>query len=301
VSLTTLIVTRFDARVPHRYCATRGLLFSHVGWIFFKPKYAKLHLIEREDLEEDPVVRLQHRYFVPIAIAVGIVLPTILGAAYGDTSGGFIYAALVGRLLIWHCTFLINSLAHWDGLQPYSDENTSRTNFLLALFTAGEGNHNFHHAFPHDYRSGPAKIDWDPSKWVILALAKLGVAWGLRRASAEDIAAARAYMLAHGHDQRAVEKEDWTGPTWAETELEAYVKGKGACVVLIDGYAVDVTEYVDAHPGGARLLRGYAFPINPGGGNNRWKEAGWAFNGGVNKHSQGARRRMKQLRVARVL
>ena len=72
------------ARVPHRYCATRGLLFSHVGWIFFKPRYPKLHLIEREDLEEDPgsltrrgavlvdrsadrdpyiVVRLQHRYF----------------------------------------------------------------------------------------------------------------------------------------------------------------------------------------------------------------------------------------------
>ena len=38
----------------HRYCATRGLLFSHVGWIFFKPKYAKLHLIERKDLEDDP-------------------------------------------------------------------------------------------------------------------------------------------------------------------------------------------------------------------------------------------------------
>jgi hypothetical protein len=38
----------------HRYCATRGLLFSHVGWIFFKPNYAKLHLIEREDLEQDP-------------------------------------------------------------------------------------------------------------------------------------------------------------------------------------------------------------------------------------------------------
>jgi hypothetical protein len=39
-----------------RYCATRGLLFSHVGWIFFKPKYPKLHVIERdsEDLEEDP-------------------------------------------------------------------------------------------------------------------------------------------------------------------------------------------------------------------------------------------------------
>ena len=37
-----------------RYCATRGLLFSHVGWIFFKPSYTKLYLIERDDLDEDP-------------------------------------------------------------------------------------------------------------------------------------------------------------------------------------------------------------------------------------------------------
>ena len=40
--------------ITPRYCATRGLLYSHAGWIFFKPKYPKLHLIEREDLEEDP-------------------------------------------------------------------------------------------------------------------------------------------------------------------------------------------------------------------------------------------------------
>lgn len=64
-------------------------MFSHVGWLFFKPNYPKLYLIEREDLEKDPgsfnqyfddplrvavfvghltttsllVVRWQHRYF----------------------------------------------------------------------------------------------------------------------------------------------------------------------------------------------------------------------------------------------
>lgn len=55
------------------------------------------------------------------------------------------------------------SLAHWDGLQPYSDEDTSRGNLVgdldlikvaisklsqvLALLTGGEGNHNFVSAF----------------------------------------------------------------------------------------------------------------------------------------------------------
>ncbi|KAF8481648.1 hypothetical protein DFH94DRAFT_403321 [Russula ochroleuca] len=286
------------------YCAPRGLLFSHVGWIFFKPNYPKLHLIERDDLEDDPVVRWQHQYFVPIAVTFGIIFPTVLGATYGDVVAGFIYPGLVARLLIWHCTFLINSLAHWDGLQPYSDENTSRTNFLLAIFTAGEGNHNFH-TFPHDYRSGPAKTDWDPSKWVILTLAKLGVAWGLRRATPGDIAAAQAYMLSHGHNYNGahgtvVEKEEWTGPTWTEAELKAHVERNGACVVLIDGYAVDVTGYMKAHPGGVKLLRDYAVPIEAGGKCDKWKEADWAFNGGVNGHSQVARQRMKRIRVARV-
>ena len=51
-------------------------------------------------------------------------------------------------------------------------------------------------------------------------------------------------------------------------------------------------------PGGAGLLREYAIPVKADGGCNKWKEAGWAFNGGVNKHSQVARRRMRQLRVA---
>jgi stearoyl-CoA desaturase (delta-9 desaturase) len=56
----------------------------------------------------------------------------------------------------------------------------------------------------------------------------------------------------------------------------------------------------DPQPGGMELLRSYAVPVNAGGECNKWKEADWAFNGGVNRHSQVARRQMKRLRVARV-
>lgn len=98
---------------------------------------------------------------VPIALFLGFILPTILGSLWNDPWGSFIWAGLLARLFIWHSTFLVNSfvfrqsktislpddtvfrLAHWDGLQPYSDENTSRGNLLLALMTGGEGNHNF--------------------------------------------------------------------------------------------------------------------------------------------------------------
>jgi len=76
--------------------------------------------------------------------------------------------------------------------------------------------------------------------------------WGLRRATQEDITAARVRMLAHGHGhndthERVDEKEEWTGPTWTEKELNAYIERNDACVLLIDGYVVDVTEYVKTH------------------------------------------------------
>jgi hypothetical protein len=38
-------------------------------------------------------------YAVPIAVTFGILFPTVLGAAYGDVMGGFIYPGLVARLL----------------------------------------------------------------------------------------------------------------------------------------------------------------------------------------------------------
>jgi len=58
-------------------------------------------------------------------------------------------------------------------------------------------------------------------------------------------------MSAHGHDHddayEKTDEEDWAGPTWTKAELEAYVARNDACVVLIDGYVVDVTGYIKTH------------------------------------------------------
>jgi len=39
------------------------------------------------------------RAIVPIAVTLGIVFPTLLGAAYGDIVAGYIYPGLVARVL----------------------------------------------------------------------------------------------------------------------------------------------------------------------------------------------------------
>ncbi|ETW87157.1 hypothetical protein HETIRDRAFT_431593 [Heterobasidion irregulare TC 32-1] len=291
-----------DDDVHDPYSATRGLVFSHVGWIFYKTKYERLELIDREDLERDPVVCFQHKYYVPLALSFGFVLPTVLGLLWGDPWGGYIWGGLVSRLLIWHCTFLVNSLAHWDGLQPYSDDNTSRTNWILALLTAGEGNHNFH-AFPHDFRSGPALFDWDPSKWVILILHRLGLVTGLRRAHEDDIKHAEKYMehKAHAHvDDDYYIEQSWDGEVWDTDRLGAFIKNKPtACIILLNGFAVDATDYMKEHPGGALLLRQYSV-LATDTKIEAFRDATWAFEGGLNRHSRAAHRRMMQLRVAKV-
>ncbi|PPQ73382.1 hypothetical protein CVT26_015485 [Gymnopilus dilepis] len=203
-------------------------------------------------------------------------------------------------------------LAHWDGLQPYSDEDTSRGNLFLALLTGGEGNHNFvsvHtgqiaalHSFPHDFRSGPSLYDWDPSKWIILGLQKLGLVTALRRAREGDLVEAVQYMRRKEMlgELEAEEDETWEGEVWNMTQVEEYVRGKsGRCVLLIHGFAVDGTEYLGEHPGGASILRKYS--VNLLADVNEWLKADWAFSGGVNNHSRAARKRMRELRLAKLV
>jgi stearoyl-CoA desaturase (delta-9 desaturase) len=80
-----------------------------------------------------------------------------------------------------HFTFFINSLAHMWGERPYTDENTARDNAVLAVLTYGEGYHNFHHIFAHDYRNGVRWWQWDPTKWMIAGLQWVGLTRRLKR------------------------------------------------------------------------------------------------------------------------
>lgn len=66
------------------------------------------------------------------------------------------------------------------GTRPYTDENTARNNPILAIFTWGEGYHNYHHYFQYDYRNGVKWWQYDPTKWLIAGLSKIGLAKELK-------------------------------------------------------------------------------------------------------------------------
>jgi stearoyl-CoA desaturase (delta-9 desaturase) len=180
------------------YNITKGFFHAHMGWILFKLN-AKPPLDNVPDLERDALVRWQHRYVHLLAVLIGFVLPTLAGflyAGWGGALGGFLIGGTARVVATQHTTFFINSACHCMGRQPYSTRCTARDSFFLALFTLGEGYHNYHHEFQHDYRNGVKPWQWDPTKWFIWVLSKLHITSNLRRVAPEKIAAAQEAVKA---------------------------------------------------------------------------------------------------------
>ncbi len=163
------------------YSARRGFWFSHIGWMVREYPSGKSDFSNIPDLRRDRMLAFQHRYYLPLVLLTNIGLPLLAGWLTGDLWGVLLLAGVLRLVLSHHFTFFINSLAHMWGTRPYTEENTARDNPVLAVLTFGEGYHNFHHIFAHDYRNGVRWWQWDPTKWLIAALQWVGLTRKLKR------------------------------------------------------------------------------------------------------------------------
>lgn len=69
------------------------------------------------------------------------------------------------------------------------------------------------------------------------------------------------------------------------------------CVAKKDPVGLGLRPLTTPQPGGAALLRQYGLKTE----GDAWRGADWAFYGGLNNHSRAARRRARELRVARYI
>jgi len=171
------------------YDISRGLFHAHIGWLLFR-RGPDTPLTWVRDLQKDRLAWFQHEYYVPIAIFMSFAVPAIIGYLYGGANaalGAFLLSGFARVVLVHHSTFCINSLCHWIGDRPYSSHCSARDSFLMAVFTFGEGYHNFHHEFQHDYRNGVKPWQYDPTKWAIWLLNKVGLVSNLRTVPEERI------------------------------------------------------------------------------------------------------------------
>ena len=170
-----------DVHSPGR----RGLWWAHVGWILADDHQETQWRMIR-DFARYPELRWLNRHYLipPIAFAAVLVL---LGGWWA-----FLWGFLVSTTLLWHGTFLVNSLAHVVGSRRYETKDDSRNHLGIALLTMGEGWHNNHHRFAASARQGFFWWEADATYYVLLAMRRLGLIWDLRAPPAALLAAGRA-------------------------------------------------------------------------------------------------------------
>jgi stearoyl-CoA desaturase (delta-9 desaturase) len=177
----------FEHRLHHTFVDTdddpysikKGFWYAHVLWLFEPARPIEDRRVP--DLLGNKLVMFQHKHFGWLSIGSNFVVCGLIGWAVGDFLGAFVLAWWTRLLVSHHLTWFINSLAHCWGEQTYSKEHTARDNFILAFLTVGEGYHNYHHTFASDYRNGVRWFHFDPTKWTIWTLSKLGLASNLKR------------------------------------------------------------------------------------------------------------------------
>jgi stearoyl-CoA desaturase (delta-9 desaturase) len=170
---------QFEDREGDPYNINRGFWYAHLLWMF-KQYPENRPYANVPDLRKDPQVMWQYRNYAAIVALVSFGLPTVIGAFFGRPFAGFLWGGLIRMTFFHHCTFMVNSVAHYFGRKTHNLENAAVDNVGVALVTFGEGYHSFHHAYPTDHRIGHAWYHYDPGKWLIRGLVRVGLASRLR-------------------------------------------------------------------------------------------------------------------------
>ncbi len=151
----------------------RGFWWSHAGWILCR-RYEATPTARIRDFARYPELRWLDRHHLVPVIAYAVALWAVGGVA------ALVWGYFVSTVLLWHGTFLVNSLAHVVGRRRYPTTDESRNSFLIALATLGEGWHNNHHHYQSTANQGWFWWEVDVSWYALRALAALGIVRDLR-------------------------------------------------------------------------------------------------------------------------
>jgi stearoyl-CoA desaturase (delta-9 desaturase) len=151
----------------------KGFWWSHVGWILCD-KYSATDTDAIKDFARYPELRFLDRHDWIAPWALGVTCWVIAGWS------GLVVGFFLSNVLLWHCTFTVNSLAHVFGRRRYDTPDTSRNSLLVAILTAGEGWHNNHHHYQSAARQGFFWWEIDVTYYALRMLRFVGVVHDLR-------------------------------------------------------------------------------------------------------------------------
>ena len=149
-----------DHRTHHKWSdseadpknSNRGFFFAHIGWWLLKKDQKVIEFgkkLNYDDLWNDPIVRFQHRFYVPLVILFAYVFPALIPLLWSeDLWTSFLSCVCIRTVVVLHHMWTVNSIAHIFGDRIYDKELRPTENKLVVWISMGEGSHNYHHAFP---------------------------------------------------------------------------------------------------------------------------------------------------------
>ncbi|KAK5650539.1 hypothetical protein RI129_001568 [Pyrocoelia pectoralis] len=191
-----------DHRVHHKFTDTnadphnskRGLFYSHIGWLMVKRHRdvkIKGNTVDVSDVEADPVVRFQRKYYLILVIIFCLCIPTIVPWYLWDEDiwVSWFVATMFRLTFSLNVTFAVNSFAHKWGAKPYDRKIGPVENGFISFLTGGEGWHNYHHVFPWDYKAAElSAYRLNCTTMLIDFFASIGWAYDLKIVPSEMVA-----------------------------------------------------------------------------------------------------------------
>jgi stearoyl-CoA desaturase (delta-9 desaturase) len=176
----------------------RGLWQAHLGNMV--SGYPTNVTLFARDLVRDPrIARIDRLY--PHWVLLGLLVPTLIGAALGGSwvgaLQGLLWGGLVRIFLVHHVYFANGSFSHMYGGRPFETGDQSTNNPVFAVPTFGSAYQNNHHAFPNSALLGLRWYQPDVGMWFIRAFEALGLAWDVQRAPGPEAQARRLRGSSH--------------------------------------------------------------------------------------------------------
>jgi stearoyl-CoA desaturase (Delta-9 desaturase) len=151
-----------------------GFWWSHVGWIMSN-KYEATDFDIVKDFSPYPELRWLDRHWAVPGVLLAAACLFFMGWP------GLVWGFFISTVLLYHGTFVTNSLCHMFGKIRYKTADTSRNSFILALVTLGEGWHNNHHYYSASARMGFFWWEVDISYYTLRCLSLLGFVWDMKK------------------------------------------------------------------------------------------------------------------------
>lgn len=153
---------------PHD--SNQGFWWSHLVWMLYHaPAESEIPRFTK-DIADDPVYQFVQKYFVLLQVALGVLLFLLGGWSF------VVWGIFVRLVVVYHCTWLVNSATHKFGYRTYESGDKSTNCWWVALLVYGEGWHNNHHAFQYSARHGMQWWEIDLTWMTIQLLQALGLA-----------------------------------------------------------------------------------------------------------------------------